>query len=57
MLFNLNFFIINIIFLLGMATMKEDKGKEVMDEVVRQVESQPRPFVGEKRKVYQKELI
>ena len=57
MLFNLNFFIINIIFLLGMATMKEDKGKEVMDEVVREVESQPCPFVGEKRKVYQKELI
>ena len=57
MLFNLNFFNINIIFLLGMATMKEDKGKEVMDEVVRQGESQPRPSVGEKRKVYQKELI
>ena len=28
-------FIIKIIFLLGMATMKENKGKEVMDEVVR----------------------
>ena len=31
--------------------MKENKGKEVMDEVVRQgVQSQPRPSVGEKRK-------
>ena len=31
--------------------MKENKGKEVMDEVVRQgVQSQPRPFVGDKRK-------
>ena len=31
--------------------MKENKGKDVMDEVVRQgVQSQPRPFVGEKRK-------
>ena len=30
--------------------MKENKGKEVMDKVVRQGESQPRPSVGEKRK-------
>ena len=31
--------------------MKENKGKDVMDKVVRQgVQSQPRPFVGEKRK-------
>ena len=31
--------------------MKENKGKDVMDEVVRQgVQSQPRPSVGEKRK-------
>ena len=31
--------------------MKENKGKEVMDEVVRQgVQSQPCPSVGEKRK-------
>ena len=31
--------------------MKENKGKEVMDKVVRQgVQSQPRPSVGEKRK-------
>ena len=34
-------------FLLGMATMKENKGKEVMDEGVK---SQPRPPIGEKRK-------
>ena len=34
-------------FLLGMATMKENKGKEVMDEGVK---SQPRPPTGEKRK-------
>ena len=38
-------------FLLGMATMKENKGKEVMDEVVKQgVQSQPCPPIGEKRK-------
>ena len=31
--------------------MKENKGKEVMDEVVRQgVQSQPRPSIGDKRK-------
>ena len=31
--------------------MKENKGKEVMDEVVKQgVQSQPRPPTGEKRK-------
>ena len=31
--------------------MKENKGKEVMDEVVKQgVQSQPHPLVGEKRK-------
>ena len=34
-------------FLLGMTTMKENKGKEVMDEGVI---SQPRPPTGEKRK-------
>ena len=34
-------------FLLGMATMKENKGKEVVDEGVK---SQPRPPIGEKRK-------
>ena len=34
-------------FLLGMATMKENKGKEVVDEGVK---SQPRPPTGEKRK-------
>ena len=34
-------------FLLGMATMKENKGKEVMDEGVK---SQSRPPTGEKRK-------
>ena len=34
-------------FLLGMATMKENKGKEVMDEGVK---SQSRPPIGEKRK-------
>ena len=35
--------------------MKENKGKEVMDEVVRQgVQSQPRPSVGEKRKILSK---
>ena len=38
-------------FLLGVAMMKENKDKEVMDEVVKQgVQSQPRPPVGEKRK-------
>ena len=38
-------------FLLGMATMKENKGKEVGDEVVKQgVQSQPHPLTGEKRK-------
>ena len=36
-------------FPLGMATMKENKGKEVVDEVVRQ-QSQSRPPTGEKRK-------
>ena len=31
--------------------MKENKGKEVMDEVVKQgVQSQPRPPIGKKRK-------
>ena len=34
-------------FPLGMATMKENKGKEVMDEAVK---SQSRPPTGEKRK-------
>ena len=34
-------------FLLGMTTMKENKGKEVVDEGVK---SQPRPPTGEKRK-------
>ena len=34
-------------FLLGMTMMKENKGKEVMDEGVK---SQPRPPTGEKRK-------
>ena len=34
-------------FLLGMVTMKENKGKEVMDEAVK---SQSRPPTGEKRK-------
>ena len=34
-------------FLLGMTTMKENKGKEVMDEGVK---SQPHPPTGEKRK-------
>ena len=34
-------------FLLGIATMKENKGKEVMGEGVK---SQPRPPTGEKRK-------
>ena len=34
-------------FLLGMATMKENKGKEVVDEGVK---TQPRPPTGEKRK-------
>ena len=34
-----------------MATMKENKGKEVVDEAVKQgVQSQPRPPIGEKRK-------
>ena len=37
-------------YLSRMATLKENKGKEMMDEVVRQGESQPHPFVGEKRK-------
>ena len=38
-------------FLLGMAMMKENKGKEVLDEVVKQgVHSQPCPLIGEKRK-------
>ena len=36
-----------------MATMEENKGKEVMDEVVKQgVQSQPRPSAGEKQKKY-----
>ena len=40
-----------MLFFLGMTTMKENKGKDVMDKVVRQgVQSQPRPSVGEKRK-------
>ena len=33
-----------------MATIKENKGKEVVDEVVRQGKTQPRPSVGEKSK-------
>ena len=34
-----------------METMKENKGKEVVDEAIRQgVQSQPRPAVGDKRK-------
>ena len=33
-----------------MATIKENKGKEVVDEVVRQGKTQPRPSIGEKRK-------
>ena len=38
-------------FFLGMETMKENKGKEVVDEAIRQgVQSQPRPAVGDKRK-------
>ena len=38
-------------FPLGMATMKENKGKEVADETIKQgVQSQPRPPTSEKRK-------
>ena len=38
-------------FPLGMATMKENKGKEVADETIKQgVQSQPRPPIGEKWK-------
>ena len=38
-------------FPLGIATMKENKGKEVVDEAVKQgVQSQPRPPTSEKRK-------
>ena len=40
-------FLKSMSFLLGMTTMKENKGKEVMDEGVK---SQPRPPTGEKRK-------
>ena len=35
----------------GIETMKENKGKEVVDEVTRsKVQSQPRPTIGDKRK-------
>ena len=38
-------------FFLGMTTMKENKRKEVVDEVTRpKAQSQPRPSVGDKRK-------
>ena len=38
-------------FPLGIATMKENKGKEVVDEAVKQgVQSQPRPPTSKKRK-------
>ena len=37
--------------------MKENKGKEVMDEVSKlEAQSQPRPFVGDKRKSLSKTL-
>ena len=37
--------------------MKENKGKEVVDEVVRpEAQSQLRPFVGDKRKTLSKTL-
>ena len=37
--------------------MKENKGKEVEDEAIRQeVQSQPRPAIGDKRKIYLKQL-
>ena len=40
-----------------MATMKENKGKEVMDEVGRpEAQSQPRPVIGEKRKNFSKAI-
>ena len=41
------FFLKSTLFLLGMATMKENKGKKVVDEGVK---SQPRPPTREKRK-------
>ena len=40
-----------------MATMKENKGNKVMDEVSKlEAQSQPHPFVGDKRKSLSKTL-
>ena len=40
-----------------MATIKENKGKEMVDEVTRsEIQSQPRPFIGDKRKTLTKTL-
>ena len=45
------------IFLLGMTTMKENKGKEVVDEVIKpEAQSQLCPFVGDKGKTLSKML-
>ena len=44
-------------FFLGMATMKENKGKEVMDVVTRpEAQSQPHPSIVDKRKNLSKTL-
>ena len=44
-------------FPLGIATMKENKGKEVVDEAVKQgVQSQPRPPTSENEKIYRQGL-
>ena len=44
-------------FFSGMTTMKENKRKEVVDEVTRpEAQSQPRPSIGDKRKSLSKML-
>ena len=55
------FFGLNLIFiyryLSGMATMKENRGKKVVDEESRpETQSQARPFVGDKKKSLSKNL-
>ena len=51
------FFFFFFLFFLGMETMKENKGKEVVDEGNRlETQSQPRPSAGDKRKALSKNL-
>ena len=56
-LFTLFYLLLQLLLVLGMSTMKENKGKEVVGEGSRlEVQLQTRPSTGDKRKTLPKNL-